>query len=220
MPSRKLILILSGLAVLLAFALGLTVYQKQQREATLQQAQQFSALLGREGAPTYGPSTAKVRIVEFFDPACETCRAFYPLVKKIVDEQQGKVQLVVRYLPLHQGSDVAVKILEAARQQNLFWPVAEATLRAQPLWASHGSTDPEHIWEFLGPTGLDIRQARADAQSPAAQAALDADIAAAVALKVTKTPGFFVNGRPLTEFGHEQLKALVASEVQQAYAQP
>lgn len=220
MQSRKLILILCGLGVLLAFALGIYVYQKQQREAALLQAQAFSALLSRQDAPTYGPATAKVRIVEFFDPACETCRAFYPLVKKIVDEQGGKVQLVVRYLPLHKGSDVAVRILEAARQQNLFWPVTEATLRAQPMWASHGNPEPEHIWEFLGPTGLDIPRAREDARSPAAQAALDQDIAAAVALKVTKTPGFYVNGRPLTEFGPEQLKALVATEVQRAYGQP
>jgi protein-disulfide isomerase len=115
---------------------------------------------------------------------------------------------------------VAVRILEAARQQNLFWPVTEATLRAQPMWASHGNPEPEHIWEFLGPTGLDIPRAREDARSPAAQAALDQDIAAAVALKVTKTPGFYVNGRPLTEFGPEQLKALVATEVQRAYGQP
>ena len=36
---------------------------------------------------------------------------------------------------------------------------------------------------------------------------------------MTKTPGFFVNGRPLQDFGYEQLKALVAEEVQRAYAQ-
>lgn len=36
-------------------------------------------------------------------------------------------------------------------------------------------------------------------------------------LKVTRTPGFFVNGKPLTDFGADQLKALVASEVSIAY---
>ena len=35
------------------------------------------------------------------------------------------------------------------------------------------------------------------------------DVADARALGVTKTPGFFVNGRPLTVFGYEQLVALV-----------
>ena len=147
MQSRKLILILCGLGVLLAFALGIHVYQKQQREAALLQAQAFSALLSRQDAPTYGPATAKVRIVEFFDPACETCRAFYPLVKKIVDGQEGKVQLVVRYLPLHKGSDVAVRILEAARQQNLFWPVTEYVERNKERCKKHYALKKEIYME-------------------------------------------------------------------------
>ena len=219
MTRRTSAVILTALVALAAFASAAFLYQRHERQQAAEQAAAKLDVMVRAHSPVIGPADAPVTIVEFFDPACETCRAFYPLVKKIVDGQEGKVQLVVRYLPLHKGSDVAVRILEAARQQNLFWPVTEATLRAQPMWASHGNPEPEHIWEFLGPTGLDIPRAREDARSPAAQAALDQDIAAAVALKVTKTPGFFVNGRPLTEFGHEQLKALVASEVQRAYEQ-
>jgi protein-disulfide isomerase len=43
------------------------------------------------------------------------------------------------------------------------------------------------------------------------------DIADAKTLKVTKTPGFFVNSKPLIDFGSDQLKALVANEVRSAY---
>ena len=217
---KPTIVIASALAIALVFGGGAYYYKAQQAQDISKLAGADESVFVRAASPSMGAESAKVQLVEFFDPACETCRAFYPLVKKIVDGQEGKVQLVVRYLPLHKGSDVAVRILEAARQQNLFWPVTEATLRAQPMWASHGNPEPEHIWEFLGPTGLDIPRAREDARSPAAQAALDQDIAAAVALKVTKTPGFYVNGRPLTEFGPEQLKALVATEVLRAYGQP
>jgi protein-disulfide isomerase len=39
------------------------------------------------------------------------------------------------------------------------------------------------------------------------------DIADARAVGVDKTPGFFVNGRPLEPFGIDSLKALVAAEV-------
>ena len=219
MIHKKRIFIVSGLLVVLGFALGIYSYQNQKKDALTRQAQEPNSALNRPHSPTYGPSTAKVRIVEFFDPVCETCRAFYPLVKRLVDEQQGKVQLAVRYLPLHQGSESAVKILEAARLQNVFWPVVEATLQAQPLWAAHHNPNPEHIWEFLGKTGLDIAQAKQDVNLPTVQAAVNQDIADALSLKVTKTPGFFVNGRPLQDFGYEQLKALVAEEVQRAYAQ-
>lgn len=69
----------------------------------------------------------------------------------------------------------------------------------------------------MGSTRLDIEKAKADAASPAVLAAMNQDIADANELKVTKTPGFFVNGRPLKDFGFEQLKALVDEEIELAY---
>src|SRR3546814_19849744 len=42
----------------------------------------------RPHSPTIGPKNAPVTIVEFFDPSCEACRAFYPTVKGIVAKYQ------------------------------------------------------------------------------------------------------------------------------------
>ncbi len=39
------------------------------------------AALASEHAPTMGNPEAKVHIVEFLDPACETCALFFPMVK-------------------------------------------------------------------------------------------------------------------------------------------
>jgi protein-disulfide isomerase len=44
--------------------------------------------------------------------------------------------------------------------------------------------------------------------------AIRQDVADGMKLGVSKTPTFFVNGKPLPSFGYEQLAALVASEVQ------
>ncbi|MET4578140.1 DsbA family protein [Ottowia thiooxydans] len=218
MINKKLILILCGLMVFMGFAFGLYRHFNQQDQALSRLASESNSVFNRPHSPTYGSKDAKVRIVEFFDPACETCRAFYPIVKTLVDASDGKVQLVVRYTPLHQGSDVAVKILEAARLQGKFWPVAEAMLGGQPHWASHHAPQPELIWGFLEGTGLDVPKARADMMSPEVVAAVNQDIADANELKVTRTPGFFVNGRPLKVFGVEQLVSLVGEEIQRAYA--
>ena len=217
MINKKLTIVLCGLLVLLGFAFGVYRHFNQQEQALTQLASEPNSVFNRAHSPVYGSREAKVRIVEFFDPACETCRAFYPIVKSMVDGQRGKVQLVVRYAPLHEGSDVAIKILEAARLQDKFWPVVEVALRAQPQWAAHHAPNPELIWEFVGGTGLDLPKARADAASPEVLAVLKQDIADANELKVTRTPGFFVNGRPLKVFGVEQLKALVDEEVQRVY---
>ena len=45
------------------------------------------------------------------------------------------------------------------------------------------------------------------------------DMADASTLQVTKTPGSLSMGRPLKDFGHEQLKALVEEEVKRVYAE-
>ena len=199
--------------VALAFIAGVVVYKDRTAQQAVQAVQAGGDALVRAHAPVFGNPQAKVTIVEFFDPSCETCRAFYPLVKSIVNASFGQVRLVVRYAPLHPGSDRAVKILEAARLQGQYWPALEKALADQPRWASHGSPQPELIWESIADTGLDMAKARADAESPAIAAALQQDIADMKTLGVRATPGFFVNGRPLTDFGAVQLRALVDEEL-------
>ena len=77
--------------------------------------EQAEALL-RPYSPILGPEQAPVTIVEFFDPACEACRAFYPTVKQIIAEHGAAVRVVLRYTPFHgEGSEEAIRVLEAAR---------------------------------------------------------------------------------------------------------
>ncbi|QEI08509.1 thioredoxin domain-containing protein [Pigmentiphaga aceris] len=217
MTRKKTVFILAGAVVLLAFILGVFTYQRQQAKAQQQLAQQNSPVFNRSHSPTYGPSTAKVKITEFFDPACETCRAFYPMVKKLVDAEKGRVQLVVRFVPFHHGSELAAKILVAAQAQNLFIPVTEIVLNNQDAWASHSRPEPERIWGFLKGTSFDLAKARVDVDAPAVKAVIDQDMADAKTLNVTRTPGFFVNGKPLVNFGYAQLEELVQQELRLAY---
>lgn len=200
-----------------AFVVGVSLYSAKTGERAAAAVSSHQEALVRAHAPVYGSPTAKVTIVEFFDPSCETCRAFYPLVKSMVNASFGQVNLVVRYAPFHQGSDQAVKILEAARMQGKYWEATEAALAAQPVWAPHHAPRPELIWDYLEPTGLDIAKARQDMNDPRIAALLAQDVKDVEALGVTRTPGFFVNGKPLTDFGANQLKALVDEALQQAY---
>ena len=211
--SRKWIVLGTVAAVVLAFVAGVVVFTNRSSQEVKQAAQTHSDALVRPHSPVFGNPAAKVTIVEFFDPSCETCRAFYPLVKSIVNASFGQVRLVLRYAPLHPGSDRAVQILEAARLQGQYWPALERALADQPRWAAHGNPQPELIWESIADTGLDMAKARADAGSPAIADALRQDIADMKALQVRATPGFFVNGRPLTDFGEAQLRALVNEEL-------
>lgn len=214
--NRKWIVLGTMLAVVTAFAAGVTVFINRSTQEVKQAAQANSDALVRPHSPIFGNPAAKVTIVEFFDPSCETCRAFYPVVKRMVNASFGQVRLVIRYAPLHQGSDTAVKILEAARQQGKYWEALERALAAQPQWAAHHRPQPEMLWDLIGDIGLDMGKARADANGPAIDQLLRQDVADMQTLKVDRTPGFFVNGTPLREFGEAQLKALVEQELRKA----
>lgn len=170
------------------------------------------ASLVRSHSPVLGPESAPVTIVEFFDPACEACKAFYPVVKRIMAAFPGKVRVVLRYAAFHPPSEEAIKILEAARLQGVFEPVLEALLGSQSRWAPHGR-EPTSPWVALEQTGLDIERAKLEAQMPDIVAVLNQDAADVKAAGVRKTPTFFVNDRPLAEFGAQQLYDLVKSEV-------
>jgi protein-disulfide isomerase len=211
---KRFALILGTAAVTLsAFISGAIIFNNKKEVQASNRASKNADALIRAHSPVYGNANAKVTIVEFFDPACETCRAFYPIVKSIVNASFGQVNLVVRYAPFHKGSDQAVKILEATRKQDKYWHAMEAVLASQPIWASHDAPRPEMIWTYLEVTGLDIQQAKADMNEPRLSKLISQDLKDAETLGVTRTPGFLVNGKPLLEFGANQLKALVDQEV-------
>jgi protein-disulfide isomerase len=195
------------------FGLGAVAYREAVASATRDAAAKAGAPLYREHAPIVGPVDAKVTITEFFDPSCEACRAFYRIVNKIMAAHEGKVRLVLRYAALHEGSDEVVRIVEAARLQDKFIPVLEALLAQQPEWAVHGAPDLEKALSIAGSAGLDVVRAKSDIRSDGISAVLTQDAADVAAVGITQTPTFFVNGKPLTEFGPQQLYDLVTSEV-------
>lgn len=202
-----------------AFILAALFYKAEQGEQASQQAAQHADTLIRDHSVRVGNPQAKVTIVEFIDPACETCAQFHPLVKELLERQDGKVNLVLRYAPLHRGSDQMVAILEAAKQQGKFWPVLEMMYQTQRQWTINHVAQPETFWNLLSqrPTGLDMQKLAQDMNSQTVIDAIQHDINDGQKLGANKTPTFFVNGKPLPSFGYEQLASLVAAEVDAAY---
>ncbi len=206
---QKALFIVAAVGLLLAFFMGAWFYSTQKADQATQQAEANRAVLVRMHSPTLGRAEAPVVIVEFFDPACETCRDFYPLVKEMMAANPDQIRLVLRYTPFHQGSDQVVAVLEAARKQGKFWPALEALLAAQAEWTQHHTAQVSLVWRHLEGLGLDFEKMRADMTSPEIARVIAQDMDDARTLNVTKTPGFFVNGMPLQKFGYEQLKTLV-----------
>jgi len=214
---KKSLFISAAAILVLAFVAGVYFYSTSKTEQAGQLAQQNRAALVRDYSPVLGPADAKVEIVEFFDPACETCRRFYPFVKEILAAEPERVRLVLRYAPFHQNSDYVVALLEAARMQGKYWETLEALLESQDAWVVHHTVQPQQAWMQVQNLGLDLERLQHDMQSPEIAARIRQELADADTLKVMKTPEFFVNGKPLPSFGFEQLQALVQEELASAY---
>lgn len=168
----------------------------------------------RSYSPSIGPEDAKVTIVEFFDPACEACRAFYPFVKQILSRHPNDVRLVLRYAAFHQGSETVIRMLEIAKTQGIYIKVLEGLLKDQQSWADHHRPNIEKAWEIAGEAGLDILRAKQEISSPHLDKLIQQENQDIRTLKVSKTPTFFVNKKPLETFGGEHLYALVVSELE------
>ena len=216
---KYVIFAFSCLVLFMAFMFASTFYKDKQTEKFGFMAQENASVFVRDHSQTLGSDEAKVYLIEFMDPACETCAAFYPFVKQIMAANPDKIKLVIRYAPFHDGADYFVKILEAAKKQGKYWETLEIMYKSQPYWASHHQPQPEKIWQFLPMAGLDLERIKQDMNDPAIVQLIQQDLADAKTLNVQKTPGFFANGKPLQNFGYQQLQELIYSELTANYPQ-
>lgn len=214
---REQIVLVVGALLIVAFLVGAYLFRGYRTQELEFMARENSAVFVREHSKTAGADDAKVYLVEFTDPACETCAAFHPFVRQLMSRHPGKIKLVVRFAPFHAGSDQIVKIIEAAALQGRYWETLEVVYRTQAQWAINHQADPERLWPLLPQAGLDMERLRVDMNSPAIASIIAQDLADARTLQVQKTPGFFVNGKPLVNFGYQQLQELVETEVRAAY---
>lgn len=173
--------------------------------------------LTRTHAPTLGSAGARVLMVEFIDPACETCAAFYPLVKQLLAEHDGRLRLAMRHVPLHPGVEAVVRALEASRAQDRYWPALEALLTRQNDWVIRHTAYVERALPILASAGVDLARLPFDSTAPELTQRMRTDAADAEVLQVTKTPEYFVGGRQMPSFGRQQLITLVRDEIRRAY---
>lgn len=209
--NRKLLFFGGISLIILAFVTAVVLYQQQAGGS------QNQALLERPGAPVKGPHDAKVTIVEFFDPACGTCADFYPLVQKLIDQYPGKVRVLMRYAPLHSGSDQVVLMLEAAHRQGRYWQALEMLFNNQRRWIIGHVSQPGPARALLNAIAMDHAQLDADMANPDVIGVVQTDIKDLQTLGVRATPEFFVNGKPLPSFGYRQLADLVKEAVEDSY---
>ncbi len=216
-----------GLVVLILVGIGALLYNRSEQSpvrptnATSNSSTTASAeLLVRPDSPMLGPADAKVTLVEFYDPECEACAAFHPIVKKILKDYEGRIRLVTRYMPLHQNSLSAASFTEAAGEQGKYWQAQELLFQKQGEWGEkHGAGAPSEspninvlFQKYAEELGLDLAKANAAVRDNRFRAKIDRDKSDGQALGVRQTPTFFVNGRKLMQVSESALRRLIDEE--------
>lgn len=143
-----------------------------------------------DGAPVF---------VEFLDFECEGCRAAYPYVEQLRKDYAGKVEFVIRYMPMpgHFNAMNAAVAVEAAARQGKLEPMYQRMYETQAEWGEQQVSKAALFREFAADLGLDMAQYDADVDSQEVADRVRKDFNDAIALGAQGTPSFFVGGKPI-----------------------
>jgi len=87
----------------------------------------------------------------------------------------------------------------------------------QQRWIVNHVSQPMRARGILNGMALDHEKLMTDMNSPVVSQAIQQDVTDGQAFKIRATPEFFVNGKPLTSFGFQQLSQLVKDAVEDSY---
>jgi protein-disulfide isomerase len=143
-----------------------------------------------EGSPSRGPEDSPVVVVEFADFECPFCQKLAPELDSIWEKHQTQLRFVYKFMPLqmHAHGEIAARAAIAAQAQGKFWEMHH-------MLFSHGQHLEQNDLEgYAKEVGLDADRFRADMNSPATKARLDADRKLADDLGVKGTPTIYIDG--------------------------
>lgn len=213
--------------VAIAGVLGASYYRKSVEKAP-EPGTKIREELRRDDVPVIGPADAKVTVTEFYDPECESCAQFHPKMKALQKEFEGQVRFVYRYATFHKNARLAALYTEAAGEQGKYWEMQTKLFEKQPEWGErHGhdapSTPPppanDLFDKYAKELGLNMDQLKASVADPKTAARIDRDMKDVAALRVNRTPTFYVNGRILSQFGDQYLRSLIRDELSRVQQQ-
>jgi protein-disulfide isomerase len=207
---NKSLVFISLFVVVALFVLGGYFYKNSLSDSRAN----ISDVLVRDYSFKKGENKKNIVVVEFIDPECESCAAFHPIMKKLYKEYSDDILMLTKYLANHKNSELAIKILEASREQNLHDEIMDMILEKLPLWAEHNNEKPELLWEFLkNISNLDIEKLKKDMNNPKIDEIIKQDREDATIMGVRGTPTIFVNGVELTSLSPKALFNLVEKEI-------
>jgi protein-disulfide isomerase len=159
-----------------------------------------------KGAPSVGPASSKVTVVEFSDFECPYCGEGAKLLNRLKKALGTKVRFVFKHLPLtfHPNAHLAAQASMAAHAQGKFWAYHDK------LFANQDNLKKADLLKYAKQLKLDVAKFKQALDKGTYKKYVDADFAEARKIRVGGTPTFYVNGVELTDTpSFEAFKAML-----------
>jgi len=162
------------------------------------------------GAPTLGPSDARITIVEFSDFECPYCAIAVKQVKTLMAAYPKDIRLIYKQFPLsmHPHAEMAAEAALAANEQGKFWEMHDV------LFTNFRKLSYENMLVWAQQIGLDVNRFKAALDSGRLLPVVKKDTSDGDAAGVYGTPAFFINGKlyngPMTM---DEVKPILEAEL-------
>ena len=142
-----------------------------------------------------GNPNAAVTIVEWGDLECPSCGLEQPTVRELRQKYADRIRFVFRQFPLtslHPQAEKAAEASECAAEQGRFWEALDK------IYAEQNDLSEPALMRDAADLGLDQGRFKECLESGATATRVRRDIEDARALRLDRTPTFFVNDRVMT----------------------
>lgn len=142
-----------------------------------------------------GPSDAPVKIVEYSDFECPSCRFAQQELHRILEAYPEKIQVIYKHFPLssHRWSIYAHQAAECMNAQGKFWPYQERVYDRQSEWAPLNIPPVEVLARYARELGADMDRFGKCMSDVDVTRAIYAEKEEGNQRQVNATPTFFIN---------------------------
>ncbi len=166
-----------------------------------------------------GPENAPVTLIEYIDFECESCGAYFPLVKQLEQDFPNDLKIIQRYFPLpgHKNGLTSALAVEAAARQGKYFEMHDLLFSQQRMWGERPASDPSIFEAYAQQLGLDLVQFKQDVSSQSVKDRVQRDIDSGTKLGNTGTPTFYLNGEKISNpRSYEDFKILIQAAILKA----
>lgn len=204
--------LIAGILVVGVIVGGVLAMRHYRRAVTPITPPTFAPLL-----KTKGSDSAPVKIVEYSDFECPSCRMAIEPVSELFKKYPDKLQLTYRHFPLssHRWSIYAHQAAECMNLQGKFWAFHDAIYEKQQDWSSSTVPPVEFLAKTAKELGADVKAFGACMADVAVTREIYSEKESGSKQQVTATPTFligpdrFVGPKELKERGENVIRKIL-----------